>query len=95
MLEIIKTNTTQQSKEVINNCTVFYTYVFEGNQPPIIISFSVIRGIEGDPNYNGTSAITGTFRNGSFETKNSDYQPTDAALLSSIHTTCNSLVNPE
>lgn len=94
-LEIIKTNTTQQAKEIVNGDTVFYSCVFESSTPPIIVAFSVMRGVEGDENYTGNAVITGSFRNGGFDSKNNDYQTTDPALLSAIHITCNSLVNPE
>ncbi len=94
-LEIISTNITRQAKEILEGSTVLYNYQFVGEGNPTVVIFQVFRGLEGSENYTGIPAITGSFTNNNFDIKNKSFQSSDGAILAGIHSTCDSLVNPE
>lgn len=94
-LEILKTSTTRQAREVIYGNTVNYNYQFEEGQPPAVVVFSVVRGIESDEEYTGNPVASGTYTDNNFDVKHKSYEAGDAALIEAINTTCNQLVNPE
>lgn len=91
---IIRKQVQETAKQEVNGNTVLYSYSYQENQKPVVIGFSVIRGIEGTPEYTGNTAITGSVRDGNFDVKNQSFQSEDIAMYGVIHDACEEILNP-
>lgn len=93
---IISDNRQIQSRAVISGNTVTFNYSYAVNpqKAPFVIGFTVQRGKAGDQEFNGNSAITGSYypENDTFDSKTVGTKPGDEALKESILTECKAIV---
>ncbi|OPC34566.1 hypothetical protein [Elizabethkingia miricola] len=93
---IISDNRQIQSRAVISSNTVTFNYSYAVNpqKAPFVIGFTVQRGKAGDQEFNGNSAITGSYypENDTFDSKTVGTKPGDEALKESILTECKAIV---
>lgn len=93
-LTILSTNVSKSAKEVINGNTVNYSWSYEEGKEPAAINFNVIRGVEGDENYNGNTVVFGAFypETNKYDFNNNDLQPGDEDLYMPILAVCKGIV---
>ncbi len=85
---------TQQGE--INGNTVELNFSYGKNQSPMYISFSVMRGKEGDENYTGQTVISGSVgMEGNIDTKfHEKRKRSDFMLINEIWGVCDGIINP-
>ncbi len=89
-LTILSTNVSKSAKEVINGNTVNYSWSYEEGKEPSAINFNVIRGVEGDEEYNGNTVVFGQYYpdSGKFDVQNNDFKKDDLTLYDAIYDRC-------
>ncbi|WP_407497499.1 hypothetical protein [Elizabethkingia meningoseptica] len=93
---IISDNRQIMAQAIIDGNTVTFNYSYAVNpqKAPFVIGFTVQRGKAGDTEFNGNSAITGSYypENDTFDSKTIGTKPGDEALKESVLTECKAIV---
>ncbi len=93
---VVNQEVTETQQGVIKNNTVVLNYSFRKDETPMYIGFSIIRGKEGDANFTGQSAISGSLgKSGDFNTQMHDKRKRgDGALIDEVWEICDTILNP-
>lgn len=87
-MQIIHTNTQVSAQEDVQNVTVMYSYNYENQDNPTVISFSATRQQDG-----GYPYLQGMVTANDFNVQNSNFQGTDIELYKHIQETCTAIIN--
>ena len=86
-MQIIHTNTQVTAQEDVQNVTVMYSYNYENQDNPTVISFSATRQQDSYPYLQGSVAAY------DFNVQNSNFQPSDIELYKQIQERCTAIIN--
>ncbi len=94
---VVSKQVSETQRGIIDGNTVELNYSYTQEQKPLVVSFSVFRGKEGDKGFTGVPAISGHLDTaGDLQTQTHDKRKrTDRALINKVWDVCEGLLSVE